>query len=119
MENCSRVRNVPVFTTTSPENPLLAINAQEYLTLKRYQNDRKMPERFRSLPGQSTAHEQSLYAPREEKKSPNPMFKTSYSELGQFKPNKHTMPHSYHGLSSRFTAKITQHGMYRNHSVNL
>ena len=36
-----------------------------------------MPERFSALPGQSTAHEQSLYAPREEK-TDNPMFKTSY-----------------------------------------
>ena len=50
------------------------------MTLKRYQNERNMPERFSKLPGQSTAHEQSLYAPREEK-TPNPMFKTSYSEL--------------------------------------
>ena len=37
-----------------------------------------MPERFKKLPGHSTAHEQSLYAPRDTEKTTNPMFKTSY-----------------------------------------
>ena len=33
VQNSSSVRNVPVFTNTSPENPLLAINAQVMISL--------------------------------------------------------------------------------------
>ena len=69
--------NKPIFSTTSPDNPLLDITAQEYLTLKRFANERNTPQRFKNLPGNSTAHENSLYAPREAVTT-NPIFKTSY-----------------------------------------
>ena len=68
--------NRPIFSTTSPDNPLLPLNAQEYLTLKRFANERKLPQRFKNLPGNSTAHENSLYAPREASTA-NPLFKTT------------------------------------------
>lgn len=27
--------------------------------------------------------------------------RTNYSEIGQFEPNRHTAPHTYHGLNTR------------------
>lgn len=45
-------------------------------------------------------------------------FQTSYTEYGKYAPNIHTLPYSYHGLNTRFTAKRTLHGNYRNHSMN-
>ena len=68
--------NKPIFSTTSPDNHLLPLTAQEYITLKRFSNERKLPERFKNLPGNSTAHANSLYAPRETS-TYNPMFKTT------------------------------------------
>ena len=80
------------------------------MTLKRFQQESGIPERFKTEPAKDMMRTPATTPP---------MFKTSYSEFGQFKPNIHTTPRSYHGLNTRFTAKMTKHGMYRNHSVNL
>lgn len=69
--------NMPVFTTTSPDNPLLDITAQEYLTLQRFAKERTLPPRFKELPGNSTAHANTLYQAKDATSS-NPTFKTSY-----------------------------------------
>ena len=109
--------------------------------MKRYQNESKIPQRFQTVTsGESAAAERALYRTRDTPASDPatvpPMFRTSYSELGQFEANRHTAAHTYHGLNTRhdranlnkylyrvlnprFTAKISRHGMYRNHSVNL
>jgi hypothetical protein len=49
----------------------------------------------------------------------NPVFHTEAQEYGKYQPNIHTRPYSYHGLSTKFTAKKTTQGNYRNHSFNL
>ena len=86
------------------------------MTLKRYQQEGNLPERFKTLDREA---ETKLEQNKRTAATTDPMFKTSYMELGQLKPSSETMPRSYHGLNTRFTAKMTKHGMYRNHSVNL
>ena len=80
---------------------------QEYMALKRYHSEQQLPARFQG------AGERPPPPP------PRPGPATSYQELGRFPPSRHTAAATYHGLDTRFTAKIARHGMYRNHSVNL
>ena len=80
---------------------------QEYMALKRYHSEKQLPARFQ------VAGERPPPPP------PRPGPATSYQELGRFPPSRHTAAATYHGLDTRFTAKIARHGMYRNHSVNL
>ena len=63
-------------STTSPDNPFLPLTSQEYITLKRFQGEKGLPDRFRKLPGRSSAHENSLYAPINPPPT-NPTFRTS------------------------------------------
>ena len=84
--------------------------AQEYMTLKRYQNESRIPQRFQTVSsGESAAAERALYRTRDTPASGGssapatvpPMFRTNYSEIGQFEPNRHTAAHTYHGLNTR------------------
>ena len=45
---------------------LTGTHSQEYMTLKRYQNESNIPERFKTAPGgESTAAERALYRTRD------------------------------------------------------
>ena len=79
---------------------------QEYMALKRYISEKQLPARFQVVGGVGSW----------ERPPPAP---ASYQELGRFPPSRHTAAATYHGLDTRFTAKIARHGMYRNHSINL
>jgi hypothetical protein len=89
---------------------------------RRYQEERALPERFL---GQNPAQSRALSAPKSltsqmpTNASFNPVFHTEAQEYGKYQPNIHTRPYSYHGLSTKFTAKKTTQGNYRNHSFNL
>ena len=107
--------SLPKLSTTSLDNPLLALSEGEYRTLRRYQEERQLPERFL---GQTAAQDNALYAPMKPPPS-NPSFQTSSQEYGKYPPNKHTLPQSYHGLRTKFTARKTEQGNFRNHSLNL
>ena len=88
---------------------------QEYMTLKWYISEKQLPARFQVVGGVgSWERPPPLHPP-----PPRPGPATSYQELGRFPPSRHTAAATYHGLDTRFTAKIARHGMYRNHSVNL
>ena len=86
-------------------------STQEYMTLKRYQSESKIPQRFQTVSsGQSAAAERALYRTRDTPGTSGgssapatvpPMFRTCYSEIGQFEPNRHTAAHTYHGLNTR------------------
>ena len=80
------------------------------MTLKRYQNESKIPQRFQTVSsGESAAAERALYRTRDTPASGGasapatvpPMFRTNYSDIGQFEPNRHTAAHTYHGLNTR------------------
>jgi hypothetical protein len=127
----------PVRTNTSLDNPFLRLTQEEYRTLRylsfyvtlnrftrkcksfvsrrRYQEERHLPDRFL---GQTAAQDNMLYQ-RKEAPPANPSFQTTAQEYGKYHPNIHTMPYSYHGLSTKFTAKKTEFGNYRNHSLNI
>ena len=88
---------------------------QEYMTLKWYISEKQLPARFQVVGGVgSWERPPPLHPP-----PPRPGPATSYQELGRFPPSRHTAAATYHGLDTRFTAKIARHGLYRNHSVNL
>ena len=87
---------------------------QEYMALKRYISEKQLPARFQVVGGVGSWERPPLHPP-----PPCPGPATSYQELGRFPPSRHTAAATYHGLDTRFTAKIARHGMYRNHSVNL
>jgi len=105
----------PYPTDESLENPLLGLNSQEYLAFKRYQQEHKLPLRFKTA---SAASENALYHPREPP-SVDPTLRTSYQDYGKFLPNVHTQPYSYHGLNTKFSQKKFGQGMYKNNSFNL
>ena len=118
-------------STSSPENPLLSLTAQEFLTLKRCGaavlccavavcrwGRGAVPGRFTEQPGGSGPGQRELCVPRQPPPS-QPAFRTSYSAYGEYPPSRHTAPHTYHGLDTSFTARATRHGMFRNHSVNI
>ena len=122
----------PFPTDISLENPLLGLSPQEYLAFKwvmyllltsnagllffrRYQQDRKLPVRFLA---QSVASDNALYNPRDPPPTA-PTFRTSYQDYGQYPPNKHTQPYSYHGLNTKFSQKKFNQGMYKNNSFNI
>ena len=84
------------------------------MPFRRYQSERNLPDRFL---GQTSAQDNTLYQPREARN--NPTFRTSYQDYGRYGPNVHTAAQSYHGLNTRFTARKTEHGNYRNHSLNI
>ena len=111
----SYIDSLPKLGTTSLDNPLLALSEGEYRTLRRYQEERRLPERFL---GQTAAQDNALYAPVRPPPA-NPSFQTSSQEYGKYPPNKHTLPQSYHGLRTKFTARKTEQGNFRNHSLNL
>ncbi|VUZ39370.1 unnamed protein product [Hymenolepis diminuta] len=48
----------------------------------------------------------------------NPMYETSNSEYGKYKPTIHTMPIEFHNRKGAFTRKYMRSGNYRNHSFN-
>ena len=103
----------PVGQATSLENPLLRLTEEEYRTLRRYQEERALPDRFL---GQVTAQRKAFFAPKVPR---NPVFQTTSQEYGKYQPNVHTMPYSYHGINTKFTALKTVQGNYRNHSLNI
>ena len=88
---------------------------QEYMTLKWYISEKQLPARFQVVGGVGSWERPPPLPPP----PPRPGPATSYQELGRFPPSRHTAAATYHGLDTRFTAKIARHGMYRNHSVNL
>ena len=83
------------------------------MALKRYHSEQQLPARFQVVGGAGAGAGERPPPP------PRPGPATSYQELGRFPPSRHTAAATYHGLDTRFTAKIARHGMYRNHSVNL
>jgi len=113
-ENASYMR--PIKYTTSLDNPLFKLTAEEYRTLRRYQEEHTLPQRFVA---RSTAQDATLYAPNNASGNLGMGPRTTAQEYGRFRPNAHTAAYSYHGLDTKFTAKTTLHGNYRNHSLNL
>ena len=104
--------------TTSLENPLFSLTEAEYRTLRRFREERQAPPKRFANSARTPAQDNALYAP-DAPPPANPTFQTSAQEYGKYPPNAHTLPHSYHGLSTGFTAKKTLQGNYRNHSMNL
>ena len=82
---------------------------------RRYAEESHLPNRFL---GQNPAQDNALFNPVQPPPA-NPTFQTTAQEYGKYQPNIHTMPYSYHGLNTKFTAKKTVQGNYRNHSLNL
>lgn len=52
------------------------------------------------------------------KQPSNPMYETTNSEYGKYKPTVHTMPVEYHQRNATFTKRYVGTGNYRNHSLN-
>ena len=48
----------------------------------------------------------------------HPMYRTSNHRYGSMGPCHHTLPQTFHGISSKFSEHLNQSGMYRNMSLN-
>uniref|UniRef100_A0A336M5T0 CSON011686 protein n=1 Tax=Culicoides sonorensis TaxID=179676 RepID=A0A336M5T0_CULSO len=53
-----------------------------------------------------------------EKGGQNPIYRTSNSEYGYYKPDIHTVPHRYFPQTHNFTEHLHKCGMYRNYGLN-
>ncbi|KAL7060667.1 hypothetical protein AAHC03_09207 [Spirometra sp. Aus1] len=77
-------------------------------TQEHYEKASNLPERFN--------HPEILNAYGS--KPDNPMYQTTNSEYGKFKPTIHTMCTEYHQRNSAFSKRYWGTGNYRNHSLN-
>ncbi|CAK8693946.1 unnamed protein product [Clavelina lepadiformis] len=69
---------------------------------------RKLPRRFRE------AHLMQGYG-----RKMDSFYRTTSSDYGSRGPCQLTMPAGYFGMNRKFTHRLAQCGMYRNHSVNI